>query len=176
MLADDANLVRDEVGAVEADAEPARDGDWAGHSVGGPQDTHGQGRGLPEKACNGAPRQDLKFNYPCALLRTESVNQTVASQKLADHGDVAASCHGLPWDSSAKLVSAGVFDMELGHIAPPGRFGQNILPAPSSPGLHEGFGARLGLSMESGSSGAARVWSRVLLLRSIQFCNKQASA
>ena len=26
MLADDANLVRDEVGAVEADAEPARDG------------------------------------------------------------------------------------------------------------------------------------------------------
>ena len=98
MLADDANLVRDEVGAVEADAEPARDGDWAGHSVGGPQDTHGQGRGLPEKACNGAPRQDLKFNYPCALLRTESVNQTVASQKLADHGDVAASCHGLPWD------------------------------------------------------------------------------
>ena len=83
----------------------------------------------------------------------------------------AMAFHG----TSEKLVSAGVFDMELGHIAPPGRFGQNILPAPSSPGLHEGFGARLGLRMESGSSGAARVWSRVLLLR-IQFCNKQASA
>ena len=87
VLADYADLVGDEVCAVEADAEPDPDG------------RQGQGANTNAGSSKALKRwRDRAFNDRRILLRPERLSMnTVASQKLANHGDVAAGRHGLHW-------------------------------------------------------------------------------
>ena len=94
VLADYADLVGDEVCAVEADAEPDPDG-----RQGELYDPHGQGANTNAGSSKALKRwRDRAFNDRRILLRPERLSMnTVASQKLANHGDVAAGRHGLHW-------------------------------------------------------------------------------
>ena len=100
VLADDADLVGDEVCAVEADAEPP---DGTGQVTASGWEA---GRAI-RSARGGSATQRLALarlqglHSPSKtrriLLRPERLSmKTVASQKLANHGDVATGRHGLP--------------------------------------------------------------------------------
>ena len=102
VLADDADLVGDEVCAVEADAEPP---DGTGQVTASGWEA---GRAIRSaRAGGGSATQRLALarlqglHSPSKtrriLLRPERLSmKTVASQKLANHGDVATGRHGLP--------------------------------------------------------------------------------